>query len=100
MKQEEKTVAATEIKNRFGDYLGEVVHGHQPLMIERHGKTVAVLVGMKEWKRLKEEKLAKKETPWIEACIRLSEKIRKNHPNAKTFSAVELIREIRDEEES
>ena len=48
-----KTVVATEIKNRFGEYLGMVVEGEEPLAIERHGKPVAVVVNIDQWKKLK-----------------------------------------------
>jgi prevent-host-death family protein len=91
-----KSVSATDIKNRFGDYLGEVIHGNQPLLIERHGKPVAVVVKFEEWTRNREEK--RRDTPWVDACIQLSREIEKERPRSKSFSAVELIRRIREEE--
>ena len=93
-----KTVAATELKNRLGDYLGAVIHGHEPVLIERHGKPVAVLVDYEKWKRLREEKSVKIEDSWIVECRELVERIKKNHPHVKQTSAVELVRQIREEE--
>ena len=92
-----KTVVATEIKNRFGEYLGMVVEGEEPLAIERHGKPVAVVVNIDQWKKLKV--VREKSTPWFDALKEMVERIDRNHPDAKPFSAVDLIDRIRDEEE-
>lgn len=93
-----KTVPATEIKNRFGDYLGEVVHGKRPLLIERHGKPVAVLVKFEEWAREGERGGGESDTPWSDACEQLAREIAKTQRKEGTFSAVRLLRKIRDEE--
>ncbi len=52
MNQPKKTVSATEIKNRFGYYLDWVVKTKEPLLIERHGKPVLVMVEFSHWERL------------------------------------------------
>jgi prevent-host-death family protein len=94
-----KGISATEMKNRFGDYLGSVIHRREPLVIEKHGKPVAVIVDFDQWQKLREEKsLAREKHPWTSQCRRLSDAIRKNHPNAKPFSASRLVHEIREEE--
>lgn len=97
MKPGLKSASATEIKNRFGDFLGEVVHGNEPLLIERHGKPVAVIVKFEQWTG--REKTREVRTPWIDACLKLREEIKKNHPKLKPFSAVQLLRQIREDEE-
>lgn len=93
-----KSVPATEIKNRFGDYLEQVMK-KEPLLIERHGKPAAVIVDFEQWKKLKPVEKKERDHPWIEAAQKLAEEIDKKHPQMKRFSAVELIRQIRDEEE-
>lgn len=90
--------AATDVKNRFGDYLGEVVHGSDPLVIEKHGKPVAVLLSYDDWNLLRSLNGGKVKKDWFEALTEFTENFKRRHPNAKPFSAVELIREIRDEE--
>ena len=90
-----KSIPATEIKNRFGDYLGEVIRRQEPVLVERHGKPVAVLVDFEHWKKMKEEK---EESSWIRELSRTLDKIEKKHPHAKKFSSVDLLRQIRDEE--
>lgn len=100
MKEALKSVTATDLKNRLGDYLGEVIHRKEPLMIERHGKPVAVIVDLEQWKTLRPVQEGKTgDHPWIVAAKRLADKIDKKHPVMKPFSAVELIRQIRDERE-
>lgn len=46
-----KTVTATEVKNRFGTYLREVIAG--PIFIEKTHNTIAVMLSLEEYKRLK-----------------------------------------------
>jgi prevent-host-death family protein len=92
-----KTAPATAVKNRFGDYLGEVLETHEPLYIDRHGKTVAVLVDIKRW--LQKEALARgSQTPWCDGLKTLLKKARKRRSGGKSASAVDLLRELRDEE--
>ena len=50
-----ETLTATDVKNRFGDYLLKVQQ--EPIAIEKNGKPVAVTISMKEYKLLEEFKL-------------------------------------------
>ncbi len=45
-----KTVSATEIKNRFGLYLGRVAV--EPVAVEKNGRPVAVLLSFDEYEAL------------------------------------------------
>ena len=45
-----KTVSATEIKNRLGQYLSRVAL--EPVAIEKHGRHVAVLLSFEEYELL------------------------------------------------
>lgn len=45
-----KTVSATEIKNRLGQYLGRVAV--EPVAIEKNGRPVAVLLAYDEYEAL------------------------------------------------
>lgn len=97
MELPKKKVPATEIKNRLGDYL-ELVRTKEPVLIERHGKPAVILVNVKDWNQMEMTPGGASSSPWIEGLKRITEKIANNHPEAKPFSAVELIRQIRDEE--
>ncbi len=46
-----KTLPATEVKNRFGRVLREVNQTDTPIVIERDGKPVAVIMSMSEYER-------------------------------------------------
>lgn len=45
-----KTATATEIKNRFGEYLQSAIR--EPVLIEKTGKPVAVLLSIDDYERL------------------------------------------------
>jgi len=45
-----KTVSATEIKNRFGQYLARVAA--EPVAVEKNGRPVAVLLAFEEYELL------------------------------------------------
>ena len=45
-----KTAKATEIKNRFGQYLQSVMI--EPIFIEKTNRPIAVLLSLKEYERL------------------------------------------------
>lgn len=92
-----KMVPATDLKNRFGNYLGEVVYGKEPLVVEKHGRPVAVLVRYEDW--INQEK-GRQESPALHHFLNLVEELKKNHPTAKYPSSVALMHEVRDEEDS
>ena len=45
-------IPATEVKNRFGRVLRQVTQSDDPIIIERDGKPVAVLVSIAAWQAL------------------------------------------------
>ena len=47
-----KTLPATEVKNRFGRVLREIAQTGGPIIVERDGKPVAVILGIGEYTRL------------------------------------------------
>ena len=46
-----RTLPATEVKNRFGKVLREVAKTGGPILIERDGKPVAVIMSVREYER-------------------------------------------------
>lgn len=95
MSQGLKKIPATQMKNNFGHYLTEAIRHPQPIYIEKHGQAVAVLVSMKQWREATGEAIPRK-NPLIEGMRRLVEDIRRTHPHQTP--AVQLLRELRDEE--
>lgn len=53
-----KSLPATEVKNRFGRVLREVSKSGGPIIVERDGKPVAVIVSVSEYERLQKWPLA------------------------------------------
>ena len=47
--QDLDTVSATDAKNRFGDLLHRVVYDHEPVLIERNGRPMAVMVDIDQY---------------------------------------------------
>lgn len=45
-------IPATEVKNRFGRVLRQVTQSDNPIIIERDGKPVAVLLSIAAWQAL------------------------------------------------
>ncbi len=45
-------VNTTQVRPRLTELLGRVEHGGEQVIIARHGKAVAVLVSMADWKRI------------------------------------------------
>ena len=86
-------VPATDVKNHFGNYLGEVIFGKEPLGVEKHGRPVAVLVRYEDWVGR-----GRGETPAAQNFLNLVEDLKKNHPKIKYNSSVALMREVREEE--
>ena len=52
-----RTMAALEAKNRFGELLDTAQR--EPVIIEKHGRAVAVMVSAEEFKELEALKLAR-----------------------------------------
>lgn len=62
--QDLDAVSATDAKNRFGDLLHRAVYGHAPILIERNGRPMAVLIDIEQYLELKRRaRSAGKEPP-------------------------------------
>ncbi len=59
-----KTISVTDAKNRFGGVLREVNQTDEPIVVERDGKPVAVILSIQAYERLlpKERPLTLKES--------------------------------------
>ncbi|RJP56083.1 MAG: type II toxin-antitoxin system Phd/YefM family antitoxin [Anaerolineaceae bacterium] len=53
-----KYLPATEVKNRFGRVLREVAKSGGPIYVERDGKSVAVILSVREYERTKRVRLS------------------------------------------
>ena len=53
-----KTLAATEVKNRFGRVLNEVSTSGNPIIVEKSGKPVAVIISVKDYEQIQQQTLS------------------------------------------
>lgn len=51
----EKSYSATEVKNRFGKVLREAAQYGEPIVVERDGKPVAVIMSMEAYERTRQK---------------------------------------------
>ena len=51
--KDKRVLPATEVKNRFGRVLNEIARTGGPIIVERGGKAVAVILGMEAFERLR-----------------------------------------------
>lgn len=96
MKKQFEKAPATDVKNYFGDYLGKVTHGGKAVLIEKHGKPVAVLVSYESWTGRQEEK--SNSDPWFLTHKSITEKIARDNVKPLKLSADALVRNIREDE--
>jgi prevent-host-death family protein len=64
-----KYLPATEVKNRFGRVLREVAKSGGPIYIERDGKSVAVILSIREYERARRAKLTPKKTELLRGAF-------------------------------
>lgn len=64
-----KYLPATEVKNRFGRVLREVAKSGGPIYIERDGKSVAVILSVREYERARRAKLTPKKTESLRSAF-------------------------------
>lgn len=94
----EREISATEAKMRFGEILDLVVHGQQTAIITKHGKPVAKMVVYKNTPSHNEEDLPEWYTEIREYKKRVG-KWQKKHGVKQKISDVDLIKQIRKEED-
>lgn len=96
MKRQFEKAPATDVKNYFGNYLGKVIREGNVVLIEKHGRPVAVLVSYESWTGKQEEE--SHSDPWFSAHKNITEKIAKDNTKPLKLPADALIRSIREEE--
>jgi len=64
-----KYLPATEVKNRFGRVLREVIKSGGPIYIERDGKSVAVILSVREYERARRAKMTPKKAELLRGAF-------------------------------
>ncbi len=65
----ERTVSATEARVHFGELLDGIADGGDPVIVERGGQPLAVVVSLREWQQLQR----RRDHRWATAMTALEE---------------------------
>ena len=50
-----KTVSIVDLRTNHADILGSVYFAGEPVMVEKHGKPIAVIISLKQWEECQEK---------------------------------------------
>ena len=109
-----RRMSVHEARANFSDVLGSVYHTGEPVIVERRGKPVAVLVSPEEYARLSPDSRAadppRGNSPLPERTteaelVRRKELLarilaNREHRDVRPFTSVDLVRISREEEEA
>ena len=88
-----RRVAAKDARANFSDVLSQVYYGQEPVIVERKGKPVAVLISPEQWERYQQQTKDR----LFEAIDRLQERNRDADPEEVEREVSEVVEEVRRE---
>lgn len=89
-----KTLQALQVRKRFGGVLDEVVKKGEPVVIERTGKPLVVMVPFEQY-QAEHDQMARRER-LRKVFAEMDQWAKRNAEALKGFDPVKAIREIRD----
>ena len=88
-----KRLAVKDARANFSDVLSQVYYGQEPVIVERKGKPVAVLISPEQWERYQQQTKER----LFEAIDRLQERNRDVDPAEVERDVTEAVEEVRRE---
>jgi prevent-host-death family protein len=88
-----KTVSTREARANFGDVLGSVYYTKEPVIVERKGKAVAVIISPEEYERFRQQAAAQ---GWA-AIDRVRERNAAHDPDDVLREVTEEVKAVRRE---
>ena len=88
-----KRLAVKDARANFSDVLSQVYYGQEPVIVERKGKPVAVLISPEQWERYQQQTKER----LFEAIDRLQERNRDTDPEEVERDVTEAVEEVRRE---
>ncbi len=88
-----RRLAAKDARANFSDVLSRVYYGQEPVIVERKGKPVAVLISPEQWERYQQQTKDR----LFEAIDRLQEQNRDADPEEVERDVTEAVEEVRRE---
>lgn len=92
-----KTVSATEAKNRLGALIGEAADGHEDVIIENHGRPLAVLISYDYYRELLEARQRQRRQEAMDELQKLREDVRAQNQDLDEEAAEAIAEEISQE---
>lgn len=93
----QRMVTASEAKLHFGDVLDHCVYGKKNIIIQKHGKPVAVMVEYHSFNSQKPEGNVVAETSLVAKMGKISKRVAGYKTSKKPVSAVDIVKTIRNE---
>jgi prevent-host-death family protein len=89
-----KRMSAREARDNFSDLLGVVFYGKEPVIVERKGKPVAVVISPEQYERYEQQV----DQRFREAVDELRRRNADKDPNAVLRDVTEVVEEVRREQ--
>jgi prevent-host-death family protein len=89
-----KRMSAREARDNFSDLLGVVFYGKEPVIVERKGKPVAVVISPEQYERYEQQI----DQRFREAVDELRRRNADKDPNAVLRDVTEVVEEVRREQ--
>lgn len=89
-----KVVNTVEAKNDFNALINEINKTKKPIIVEKRGKAVAVILDFADYQENQEPK---ERRTWLVKELRAMQEIQKEKWGVPNSDSVELIREMREE---
>ena len=91
----ERTMSATEARIHFGEVMRHVVERGEPVIVERGGKPLVVVIGVDEYERLLAER--QEQTDWRELVRQARQQVRADLGERHLMPSEEVLRQTREE---
>lgn len=88
-----KRLSVREVRANLADVLGEVFYTQQPVVVERKGRPVAVLISPDQYQRLQEQEKGR----FFEAVHELQQRNEDKDPDEILRDVTSLVEEVRRE---
>lgn len=89
-----KRMSAREARDNFSDLLGVVYYGNEPVIVERKGKPVAVVISPEQYARYEQQV----DQRFREAVDELRQRNADKDPDAVLGEVTEVVEEVRREQ--
>ena len=86
-----KRMSVRDTRANFSDVLSQVYYGQEPVIVERKGRPVAVLISPEQWQQYQEQARSR----LFEAIDQLQERNRDADPDEVERDVTQVVEEVR-----